>query len=67
MKNKQELIDWIVKENSDCGKVLYYTSDSRAAITEEEYAKILSRMKKWELEELIFNHSDEGQKFIEGV
>ena len=67
MKNlsKAELAQWLVNENDDCGKDTYFSDDRRCAMTTEESYKRFMKMTKDELISIIYDFSDEGQKFLE--
>ena len=67
MKNlsKAELAQWLVNENDDCGKDTYFSEDRRAAMTTDESYKRFMKMTKDELISIIYDFSDEGQKFLE--
>ena len=67
MKNlsKAELAQWLVNENNDCGKDTYFSEDRRGAMTTDESYNKFMKMKKDELISIIYDFSNEGQKFLE--
>lgn len=65
---KKDLVVWLVNENNDCGKDTYFTSAhprTEVQLTTEESYKKFMKMAKDELISIIYNFSDEGQKFLE--
>lgn len=65
---KTDLVEWLVNENDDCGKDTYFTSDhprTEVQLTTEESYKRFMKMTKDDLISIIYDFSDEGQKFLE--
>lgn len=62
---KEDLAQWLVNENDDCGKDTYFSEDRRNAMTTEESFKKFMEYTKEELASIIYDFSDEGQKFLE--
>ena len=62
---KTELAQWLVNENDDCGKDTYFSEDRRGAMTTEESYNKFMKMTKDELISIIYDFSNEGQKFLE--
>ena len=63
--SKEELAQWLVNENNDCGKDTYFSEDRRGAMTTGESYNRFMKMTKDELISIIYDYSDEGQKFLE--
>jgi hypothetical protein len=63
--NKAELAQWLVNENDDCGKDTYFSEDRRGAMTTEESYNKFMKLTKDELISIIYDFSNEGQKFLE--
>lgn len=62
---KSDLANWLVKENDDCGKDTYFCDDSRGAMTTDESYKKFMNMTRDELIWIIYDYSNEGQKYLE--
>jgi len=60
-KTKQQLVDWLGEFHDNCGYTDYFGYE----MSIDDFKKEMSKKKKWELQEQVFNASDEGQKFIE--
>ena len=60
-KTKQQLVDWLGELHDSCGYTDYFGYE----MSIDDFKKEMSKKKKWELQEQVFNASDEGQKFIE--
>lgn len=58
---KQKLVDWLVDFHNNCGYTDYFGYKMEIS----EFEKQMLKFKKWELQETVFDTSDEGQKFIE--
>jgi len=63
---KADLAQWLVNENDDCGKDTYFSEDRRGSMTtEESFKKFMKDYTKNDLISIIYDFSDEGQKFLE--
>jgi len=62
---KQDLAQWLVNENNDCGKDTYFSEDRRTAMSTDESFKKFMKMTKDELMSTLYDFSEEGQKFLE--
>jgi len=62
---KQDLAQWLVNENNDCGKDTYFSEDRRTAMSIDDSFKKFMKMTKDELISIIYVFSEEGQKFLE--
>lgn len=58
---KNQMVEWLGNFHDNCG----YTDYFGYKMSIEDFKKQMMKKKAWELSELIFNTSDEGQKFIE--
>jgi len=66
---KSQLADWYVNAHSDCGQIKGYFGSAltHAPVTEEYFFKWLMKKSEHELIEMINNHSDEGQQFLNNI
>lgn len=65
---KEDLAQWLVNENDDCGKDTYFTEShprTEVPLTTEESYKRFMKMTKDDLISIIYDYSEEGQKFLE--
>lgn len=60
MKTKIEIIEKIAELNTDCGFTNYYGFK----MSIEDFKSQLSKKKKWELYEQLYNDSEDGQFFL---
>ena len=62
---KQDLAQWLVNENNDCGEDTYFSENRRTAMGIDDSFKKFMKMTKDELISIIYVFSEEGQKFLE--
>jgi hypothetical protein len=66
---KEDLAQWLVNQHDDCGKDTYFTeSHPRTDVqltTDQSFKRFMKENTKDDLISLIYNHSDEGQEFLE--
>lgn len=63
---KSALIDWLAQYHDGSYNGLQgYTNYFGYKMSIDDFKKEMNKKQKWELEEQVFNTSDEGQQFIE--
>ena len=66
---KEDLAQWLVDQHDDCGKDTYFTeSHPRTEVqltTDQSFRKFMKEYTKDQLISTIYDHSEDGQKFLE--
>ena len=58
---KEQLLNWLCEQLNDCGTTDWLGYNQSI----EDFRKEMSKKKQWELQSIVFDLNEEGQKFIE--